>query len=218
MSVLYDTRVVAVETRGLFRLWVRFADGTEGEIDVSSYLDDPETADYYEPWRQAGFFETVRPGRWGVVWGDPDDYEDEWDAPGFTGDELYMKLRGLSLVEMHPEHYATRLVEAKPLEKYRVWMRFVDGTEGTSDVGDFAGRAVCRIWDDPGVWEGMRVSSYDTVEWGPDDPTKVVDFCPDMLYSRVSGVSREDMQSPGFARQSLETLRRLGHVNDNDGG
>lgn len=152
------------------------------------------------------FFDTVQPGKWGVVWGAPGDYEDEFDAPGFTGDELYMQVRGLSLVEMYPEAYATRLVDAKVLEKYRVWMRFVDGTEGIADFGDFAGQGVFHQWEDPGVWEGMRIS-YDTVVWGPDDPTKVLDICSQMLYSRASGVSIEQMRSPGFAKQCLERLR-----------
>ena len=56
------------------------------------------------------------------------------------------------------------------------------------------------------VCGGMRVS-YPTVVWGSDDPTKVLDFCPDMLYSRASGVSREEMRSPGFAELCLERLR-----------
>ena len=43
--------------------------------------------------------------------------------------------------------------------KYRVWMRFADGTEGTADFGDFAGRGVFRQWEDPGVWEGMSRSA-----------------------------------------------------------
>ena len=59
-------------------------------------------------------------------------------------------------------------MEAKPLKKYRVWMRFADGTEGTADFGDFAGRGVFRQCEVPGVWEGMCMSDV-AVEWGPDD-------------------------------------------------
>lgn len=65
----------------------------------------------------------------GVVWGDQADYEHEWDAVGLSRDELYVEIHGLSSVEMHPEWYATDLVEMQPLEKYRVWIRFIDGTE-----------------------------------------------------------------------------------------
>ena len=63
---LNDTGVVAAESHGLYCLWVRFADGTESVIGVESYLDDPDCDEYYEPWRVPGFFDTVRPGRWGV--------------------------------------------------------------------------------------------------------------------------------------------------------
>ena len=210
MSVLYDSRVVAVESRGLFRLWVRFADGTEGEADLSFWLDDPDSEGFFEPWRDPVFFSTVRVGdiglgSAGVVWGNPDDCEDKWDAVWLSGDELYMEIHGLAPVEMHPEWHATKLVEAKPLEKYRVWMRFADGTEGAADFGDFAGKGVFNQWDDPDVWEGMRLS-HGTVEWGPDDPTKVLDFCPDMLYKRVSGRTWEETRSAAFARVALERL------------
>ena len=210
MSVLYDSRVVAVESRGLFRLWVRFADGTEGEADLSPWLDDPDSDGFYEPWRDPGFFSTVGAGdigfgSAGVVWGNPDDYEDKWDVVGLTGDELYAEIHGLSPVEMHPAWYATKLVEAKPLEKYRVWMRFADGTEGPADFGDFAGKGVFNQWEYPGVWEGMRMS-HGTVEWGPDDPTKVLDLCPDMLYQRVSGLTWEETRSAEFAQIALERL------------
>ena len=119
---------------------------------------------FYNPCREPGFCSTVRAGGWGVVWGDPDDYEDWWEGVGLTGDELYMEIHGLSSVGMHPEAYATRLVEAQPLEKYRVWMRFADGTEGTADFGDFAGKGVFRQWEAPGVWEGMRMSHVEV--WG----------------------------------------------------
>ena len=56
------------------------------------------------------------------------------------------------------------------------------------------------------MWEGMRMS-HGRVVWGPDDPTRVLDFDPCMLYPRVSAVSREETRSPGFARLALERLR-----------
>lgn len=38
---MYDTKVAEVAARGRFVLWVRFADGVEGEADLSAELDDP---------------------------------------------------------------------------------------------------------------------------------------------------------------------------------
>ena len=48
--------------------------------------------------------------------------------------------------------------------------------------------------------------SHVAVEWGPDDLTKVLAFCPEMLYERVSGVSREEDVVAGFVRVALERL------------
>ena len=141
-----------------------------------------------------------------MVWGDPNDYQSPYDAVSLAGDALYSHVKGLTSVEMHPEMHATRVVKAEPLRKYRVWIRFADGTEGIADLGDFAGRGVFSEWDRPGGWEGMRVV-HETLEWGSGDLTDVVDFCPEMLYSRVSGIGRADMETPDFARAALERLQ-----------
>ena len=90
-------------------------------------------------------------------------------------------------------------------------MRFADGTEGTADFGDFAGRCVFCQWEDPGVWEGMRMS-HGAVVWGPDDPSMVLDFCPEMLYERVSGVSREEDVVAGFCPPVVGETPRSANV------
>ena len=51
----------------------------------------------------------------------------------------------------------------------------------------------------------MRVARQ-ALEWGPDDPARVMDLNPEMLYSRVSGISREEMESRRFARAALKML------------
>ena len=44
------------------------------------------------------------------------------------------------------------------------------------------------------------------MEWGPDDPTKMLAVCPEMLYERCRGSAGKRMWSPGFARVALERL------------
>ena len=51
----------------------------------------------------------------------------------------------------------------------------------------------------------MHVSRYGGV--GTGRPTMVLDGFPEMLYERVSGVSREKTRSPGFVRLALQRLR-----------
>lgn len=37
------------------------------------------------------------------------------------------------------------------------------------DLSDLVGKGVFRQWDDPDVWEEVRVED-DTLAWGSDDP------------------------------------------------
>lgn len=75
-----------------------------------------------------------------------------------------------------------KATEVKPLEGYRIWLRFSDGTEGEVDLGDLAGRGVFRIWKDRKVFEAVRVTANGALAWGEE-----VDLCPDSLYLRLTG-------------------------------
>jgi hypothetical protein len=45
-----------------------------------------------------------------------------------------------------------RIVEAKPLADYRIWVRFEDGVEGVADLSRHAGRGVFKLWVQPGAF------------------------------------------------------------------
>ncbi len=72
-GVVQVPRLVAVEGREGFRLWVSFSDGTEGELDMSRAPDEAPAG-----WFDPGFFSTarIRGNGLAVVWGD----EEQWDA------------------------------------------------------------------------------------------------------------------------------------------
>lgn len=205
MGLLYNTDVAAVESLGPYSVWLRFTDGTEGKVDLASELKDPAWEGDLERWHDPDFFDSVEVGGFGIVWGPRKGTEGPSDAISLTSDRLYGEVRGLSPVEMHPELYAVRVVEAQPLKKYRVRLSFADGMAGIVDLADFAGRGVFKRWDRPEVWEGMRIK-HETLQWGSDDPGEVLDFSPEMLYSRASGISRDEMESQRFARAALARL------------
>jgi len=48
--------VIEAKYVGEYILWLRFEDGTDGEIDLSSELDGP----IFEPLRDQGYFASVR--------------------------------------------------------------------------------------------------------------------------------------------------------------
>ena len=79
-------------------------------------------------------------------------------------------------------------VEVKPLTNYRIWLRYEDGTEGTIDLSDVAGRGVFAAWNDPAFFRSVRLRSHGAIEWGAD-----IDICPDAMYLRLTGKSPEDV-------------------------
>ena len=81
-----------------------------------------------------------------------------------------------------------KLVQIKPLDGYRLWLRFADGVEGQVDISDLAGRGVFEAWKDPHFFESVRVDESGAAVWGDK-----LDLCPDALYLRLTGKSPEDI-------------------------
>ena len=83
-------RPIAVEPREGFRVWVKFDDGEEGEVD---YSDIPRDG-VFEVWNDREFFERVHIDRYGAV---------AW--PGeldLCPDAAYMRLTGKTVEEHMP--------------------------------------------------------------------------------------------------------------------
>jgi Protein of unknown function (DUF2442) len=76
----------------------------------------------------------------------------------------------------------------KPLENYRVWLRFSDGVEGIADLSEFSGKGVFKMWDVEVAFRNVRVGEGGGIEWGDQ-----IDLCPDALYLRVTGKTPEEM-------------------------
>ena len=87
-----DRRVSPVEVRALepHRIWLRYEDGVEGEVDLSHLAGDG----VFVAWDDREFFSAVRlgPGT-SIVWGEDLD---------LCGDALYMKITGMTPEEMFP--------------------------------------------------------------------------------------------------------------------
>ena len=80
----------------------------------------------------------------------------------------------------------SRIVEVRPSDGYRVWLRFSDGAQGEVDLSDLAGRGVFAAWTDPNVFTAVRVEDGDGIEWPGE-----IDMCPDALYLRLTGKAVE---------------------------
>ena len=83
-----------------------------------------------------------------------------------------------------------KITEAKPLEKYKVFLRFDDGVSGVVDLGDIAGRGVFEAWKRDGIFEQARITKLGALEWPGE-----LDLCADSLYLKLTGKQPEDIFS-----------------------
>ncbi len=75
-----------------------------------------------------------------------------------------------------------KIREATPLEDFRVYLEFDDGTAGVVDLSDLCGKGVFSAWSDKGLFEQVFVSPLGALEWPGE-----IDLCPDALFSRLTG-------------------------------
>ena len=83
-----ELKVTEVRTLDGFRIWIKFNDGTQGELDLTEYEDKP----WFQPWRNRRVFENVwiPPHGGEIRWGD----DPEETAMGFCLTWLYTELTG----------------------------------------------------------------------------------------------------------------------------
>ena len=83
-------RPVELGPRPNYRLWLRYDDGTQGEVDLS----DLAGRGVFTAWRDTAFFESARLGAHGEIeWGDDID---------LCPDALYMRLTGKTPEQVFP--------------------------------------------------------------------------------------------------------------------
>lgn len=83
-----------------------------------------------------------------------------------------------------------RPIEVRSVARYRIWLRYRDGTEGEVDLSDLAGRGVFAAWNTEGVFEQVKLGPHGAVEWPGG-----LDLCPDALYLRLTGKLQEEVFS-----------------------
>jgi len=73
------------------------------------------------------------------------------------------------------------VIEARYVNRYTVWLRFEDGTEGEIDLSAELSGEVFEPLKDPAFFRQFRVNpETGTIEW----PNRA-DFAPEFLYEKV---------------------------------
>ena len=81
-----------------------------------------------------------------------------------------------------------KVVEAKPLPDYKLWVRFADGIQGEVDLSHLAGKGVFSIWNDYAEFEKVVIGAHGELLWEGG-----VDVCSDAVYLQITGKSPEEL-------------------------
>ena len=90
-----------------------------------------------------------------------------------------------------------RPVEIKPLENYKIWIKYSDHTEGIVDLKEFAGKGVFTAWNDYNFFKKVKIGSSGELMWG-----NLIDLCPDSIYMKLTGKKPEQI-FPALKKESV---------------
>ena len=76
-----------------------------------------------------------------------------------------------------------KLSIVKPLPEFKLFVKYQDGVEGTTDLSDLAGKGVFSFWNTPGNFEKVYIDNFSgAIAWNEQ-----LDICPDAIYYELTG-------------------------------
>lgn len=78
-------------------------------------------------------------------------------------------------------------VEVKALKKYKIWVRYEDGSAGEIDLSDLSGKPVFKFWDINKNFEKVYINK-DTgaIAWNEE-----IEICPNNVYYEINNIDPE---------------------------
>ena len=81
-----------------------------------------------------------------------------------------------------------KITDAKPVDRFHVFLRFENGASGIVDLSHLAGRGVFRAWLEGHLFEQLSISQAGALQWPGE-----LDLCPDSLYLQMVGKSAAEV-------------------------
>jgi len=81
-----------------------------------------------------------------------------------------------------------KILEARPLDGYKIWLKFEDGAAGEVDLSHLAGKGVFALWNDYENFKKISVEDNRRVAWSDE-----IDIDADSLYMKLTGKTPEEL-------------------------
>jgi hypothetical protein len=83
---------------------------------------------------------------------------------------------------------APKILEARPLDGYKIWLKFDDGTSGEVILSHLAGKGVFAFWNNHENFRNVKVENGRSLVWADE-----IDIDADSLYLKLTGKKPEEL-------------------------
>ena len=83
---------------------------------------------------------------------------------------------------------APKILETRPLDSYKIWLKFADGTAGEVDLSYLVGKGVFTLWNSYDNFRKISIENGRSINWSED-----IDLDADSLYLKVTGQKPEEL-------------------------
>jgi hypothetical protein len=83
---------------------------------------------------------------------------------------------------------APKILEARSLDDYKIWLKFNDGAVGEVDLSHLVGKGVFTLWNDLENFRSFSIEKGRNLTWSDE-----IDIDADSLYLRLTGKKPEEL-------------------------
>lgn len=84
--------------------------------------------------------------------------------------------------------HTPKILEALPLDGYKVWLKFNDGIAGEVDLSHLTGKGVFAFWNNYENFKKVSIEHSRSLAWSDE-----IDLDADSLYLKLTGKKPEDL-------------------------
>lgn len=184
MPVIPECEVIGVKALDDYRLWIRTADGSEAQVDLTDWIHKGNALfarlkDHLE-------FQRVYITSGMVAWGS----EQRGDDIELPPERVYEWMTG-NKWEWDPPPARIRAVEVEARDGLHLWVRFSDGTGGIVDCRSLLEHYPYYPLENRDIFEKVHISKSGTIVW---DQNSRLAMWGDYAYKQITGRTLDEAQ------------------------